>query len=144
MYVYNVGYHSYEPSNYIQLTHEKKFSKKQFELIVFGCVDLAIQKNMNKVSYYHIHDFDNAMDTVAECMVSGFGFKYLEYTQRFECFGWGSLFYNDGWKHETTGNIKRLRRYLKKRGYTKEDDGMRQMDKEMKEEYKKEKKESKQ
>ena len=140
MYLYKLGYGSYEDSCYAELSHEKKFNKKQFELMIFECVDLAIQENRKeKGKAYLIHSFADVMDYVSECMVSKFGFKYIEYEQDWYCFGWASIFPGiGGWKTEIGSETIRLRKYLKGKGYTKEDDGMRQTDKKAKEEYKKE------
>ena len=144
MYLYKLGYGSYEDSCYVELSHEKKFNKKQFELIIFECVDLAIQKKRKDKYQFLLHTFADVMDYVSDCMVSKFGFKCIEYEQDWYCWGWASIFPGiRGWKHEVGSETRRLRKYLKGKGYTKEDDGMYQMDKKSKEEYKKEKKKEK-
>ena len=47
MYIYNIGYHSYEESEYIQIYHQKKFNDKEFGEIVMRVV-VNILNNQKK------------------------------------------------------------------------------------------------
>ena len=45
MYLYKIGYYSYEDSGYVELSNEKKFSKKEFEtFFINATVDLLIER----------------------------------------------------------------------------------------------------
>lgn len=123
MYIYSVGYNSYEECPYTVLIHEKKFTKKQFNnIIAEGVVEVA--KKMKKKKEF-LHSFEDIYrQGLIEWLIKNKNFKTLKYHLEWSTFGWGSLFDDKYWENDIDKNIVLFRKKLKEAGFTKEDDSM--------------------
>lgn len=112
-YIYNVGYHTYEESEYTQLYHLKKFNKKELHSIVAKASANVIGKheikNRGKLSFQDIHS------EVIEDLVKTFGFKEVEFTSEFSVFGWASILDENDWAHDRSEQLNALTNAVKQR-----------------------------
>jgi hypothetical protein len=124
MYNYKVGYHSYEESNYIDLFHEKLFTKEQLEDIV-NKVAVEVVREMRKTTDF-ISNFQDIVENTlfTQMLTEKYGFKELKYQQVLSYFGWGSIFHNDDWADNKGKEEQKLVDEINKAGFTKEDDSM--------------------
>lgn len=115
MYVYNVGYHSYEESEYCQLYHEKKFNQKEFEDIVIEAA-ISVLKESEHVNNYkdYKHEgrvtitFQDIFFSVVEVLVKKFGFKEVKFTSGFNVFGWADILDPNDWKIDRCERLNKL------------------------------------
>lgn len=112
MYIYNVGYHSYEESEYVQLCHTKKFNKKEFEKIV-------TKATVNILKEYKIKkgeklSFQDILHEVVRELIKNFGFEEIKFTSEFNVFGWANILDEKDWKHDRDEQLKLLTKLLKK------------------------------
>lgn len=140
MYSYEIGYGSYEDSNYIQLTHEKQFTEEEFDEMVYACVESVMEevkiqcaiprkKLLNKTESEHPYigwycgydesfhlNFEAIHELVAEYMCSKFDFKPLKFQQRFNVFGWCNLNNSEHFRADTRNvpRIDKLREIVQK------------------------------
>jgi len=121
MYFYKIGYWSLEESPYWVLTHKKKFNKEKFEKLIFEKVDKAIKIVKKEIGF--VHSFEDVVYKVIKLLIEEEGFEHAKYQEVWNCFGWGSLFVND-WETRVDENLLELRKYLKEKGYTEEDDDL--------------------
>lgn len=85
MYIYNIGYNSYEESEYVQLYHKKRFSKS-FEYILYD---------------------------VVEELIKNFGFKEVKFTSQFNVFGWPDILNEKDWENDRGEQLNRLTKAIK-------------------------------
>lgn len=117
-YVYNIGYGSYEESDFAQLLHTKKFSNARLRKLVEAAILRIVARTRRKGrrkrkrnSYQNIHD------QVVERLVSHDGFVRLEFTAEWACFGWGSIFDNCNRNKNRDPNLQSLTRAINRAGY---------------------------
>ena len=103
MYFYSIGYYSHGDSGYKQLAHDKKFSKEEFEEIIFKSVPFVIEKikedmlkpfcDQNYDCYYDAYHeiltvrFEAIYNIIACALVENFEFKHLQFAAKFHLFG---------------------------------------------------------
>ena len=112
MYIYSMGYHTYEESDNIQLYHEKKFSKKKFEDIVTkATVNVLKEPEFKKDK--HI-SFQDIIYDIAEELIKNFGFKEVKFTADFNIFGWANILDEEDWKRDRDAQLKLLTKAIQK------------------------------
>ena len=110
VHYYEIGYHSYEESEYYKLVHERKFSKKEFEDICIETCNAALEK----IASGEIKDHCGYYDAIAEkpkaaltfqsilgCVVKELeskGFRQITFDANCVVFGWANLFDREDWK----------------------------------------------
>lgn len=98
MKIYNIGYYSYEESQYWQFYHEEDYTEKQLNKIVFECLweGYLVEKEKNSkfewaedqpISYSDM--FGYGREVFCEEMEKR-GFKQVEYAKTVSMFGWSS------------------------------------------------------
>jgi hypothetical protein len=117
-HLYNLGYHSYEESEYYQLYHSKKFSENDFEKLVSKATANVIKKHMPK-NDEHMSFQDIAFSVVSE-LVRKFGFKEVNFTATFNVFGWPDILDENDWKGDRSEQLNRLTEALKKEEFIRE------------------------
>ena len=138
MYLYRVGYGTYEESEHVALSHEKSFTKEDFrKLVVETTVDVVkfvIQKkeeekdieNEDDKEYtdYYLHSFQDVLDDVIKKMIEEHGFSRVEYRAQFSVFGWASLFDKGDWETETKMDVglNSIRQRLSEEGFSRKND----------------------
>jgi len=123
MEIYNIGYYTYEESDYAQLYHEKKFTKKELDEIIFKASLSVIKKKM--VLNHFIHNYSDIHSDVISVLCDNYGFKEVEYDMSWTCFGWASIFDNKDWESDRDNNLKNLTKYLNKAKFNRNHDSMR-------------------
>ena len=111
MYIYNIGYHSYEESDYIQNFHKKKINKKGLEdIIIKATVNVfkshEVKKDKGVTFQYILYD-------VVEELIKNFGFKEVEFTSQFNIFGWANILDEKDWEGDRDEQLKKLTKSIK-------------------------------
>jgi hypothetical protein len=105
MYIYELGYGSYEDSEYTQLSHEEEFTQEEFEEKIQASIKDALIRWIDKEEdgvIYRMHEanphigFDRLHTYVSEILCEKFGFAKLEFQAKFSLFGWDDLLKGDG------------------------------------------------
>lgn len=115
MYIYNIGYHSYEESEYVQLYHKKEFDKKTFEKILCQATINVLKNNeeFRKEDKRHV-TFQNIFSEVVEELIKNFEFKELKFTSEFSVFGWASILDEKDWKMNRDEQLNLLTKTIKR------------------------------
>ncbi len=96
MYIYNVGYDTYEESEHVQLYHKNKFSNREFkEKVKTAVVNIL---NKTKIKDKEKISFQSIFDEVIEELVKNFGFKEVKFDAEFGVFGWADILDKEDWK----------------------------------------------
>jgi hypothetical protein len=141
MYFYEIGYGSYEESEYATYTHEKKFTPEQLEKLVHQAIKKAFwpvfnemaknsdgsvpwRFNKQKKEYLELclnfaallnernRDQDSTVTFFDRELVK-LGFKRLKYDAEVVFFGWKSVL-RKGWEKDVGPHQEKLRLELKK------------------------------
>ena len=109
MYIYNIGSFSYEESEYIQLYHKDKFTRKEFEEIVMKSTAKIVEKEGGKnVSFEHI------LSDVVEDLIKNHGFTQVKFDAEFSVFGEANILgKNDLDEGEQGELLEKLRNFIK-------------------------------
>lgn len=111
MYLDNIGYHTYEESEYIQLHHEKTFGKNEFEEIVIKAT-INVLKTREIREGKHISFQPLLYDVVGE-LIKNFGFKKVEFTSEFSVFGWADILDEEDWERNRDEQLNLLTKAIK-------------------------------
>lgn len=106
MYIYNIGYNSYEESEDVQLYHEQKFSKKEFENIVIKAT-INVLKSRKIKKGEHV-TFQRILHCVVKELIRNVGFKKVEFTAGFNVFGWANILDKKDWEDDRDEQLKLL------------------------------------
>jgi hypothetical protein len=115
MYLYKIGYHSFEEAPDYELEHKKKYSQKELQKLV----EEAVLFILNKKPFSH-SSFEYLLRPVCCYLVTFKGFKYANYEATYSIFGWASIFDEKDWDQETSADLQlqSLRKTIKNAGYT--------------------------
>lgn len=108
MYTYNIGYHTYEENDYIQLYHKKKFSKKEFAELIADVVSKIVGSTKERTT------FQDILYSIAEELTKNYGFKRIKFAADFSVFGWADILDENDWKYDRDEQLKKLTRKIKK------------------------------
>jgi len=112
MHIYELGYHSYEESQYTQLYHEKKFNQNEFEKII--CQAAANILKGYKIRKGERISFQDINFSVAEELIKNFGFKKVNFAATFNVFGWANILDEKDWEHDRDEQLNLLTKSLRK------------------------------
>jgi len=133
MFLYKVGYHSCEDSNYQEYIHKKRFNDKQFKALISKALvsasGLIIQDEIDfcnnlpriklSANHFDLMNFDNFIDH-SYCSKYRFkeefiklGFIPVEYQSSYSVFGWTGVF-SDHFGSECTGFQKKIKTRIRK------------------------------
>lgn len=112
MFIYNLGYHTYEESEYIQLYHNKKFNKKEFEKIVIKATITILKKY--EIKSTEIVTFQDILYDVVEELIKNFGFKKVKFSSEFNVFGWANILNEKDWEYNRDEQLNKLTKAVKK------------------------------
>jgi hypothetical protein len=112
IYVYDIGYSSYEESSYVQLTHTKKFTEAQLRRAVIKAIITVlkwIDEKKPKEIYLGCHGpgFDD-LDKFVIAELEKVGFKRIKFQAEFSIFGWPSLTDNSHWEGQRGGALDKV------------------------------------
>lgn len=120
-YIYNIGYHSYEESEYVQLYHELEFTRNQLRDLIHAATRRVLDKiQSGEIEHPITYTFQNLFDDVIREMIEIYDFEPVEYTAEWECFGWPSVLDKQSWSGSRDKNLDMLTEYLNRNGYTSE------------------------
>ncbi len=122
MYIYDIGYYSHEESDNVQFYHEQKFSKKEFEDArkqsfrhpgIEDSVNIVIKAAINmlknqKIGKRGIITFQDIFHDVAEELTRNFGFRRVDFTARFNAFGWANILDKKDWEDDRDEQLNLL------------------------------------
>lgn len=94
MYVYKVGYSSWEESPHRYLVHELKFEEDEFLQMVCGALESVVLQELEKPidNYSPIRNFSDAFpDPIAEFLIKEKGFINLQVCATVSVSGWDNL-----------------------------------------------------
>jgi len=117
MYLYKVGFYSYEENSYAILSHENKFeSLDDFMLEAVTHVLEKIAKNVGGRIYIGPHgpEYEYIHKEVIEYLINNFGFKEVDYQATWSVFGWASLTDNSSWEYDRDDQLQELTERLPK------------------------------
>lgn len=108
-YNYQIGYWSHEDSINKTLTHEKFFTKEQFNDLVSDCFVKAFNMRYKMDSELDDDDFtteknysiSDLIGQVIDDLINHFGFQEITHQSSFFSFGWSNLNDTSGWNSET-------------------------------------------
>ena len=111
-YIYNIGYSTYEESEYYQLYHKRRYSQEEFEKIVVKAV-------MNWFKEYEVKkdektSFQDIIFSLIEELTKNFGFKKVDFTAEFSVFGWANLLDKQDWEEDRDKQLKMLTKAIEK------------------------------
>ena len=105
---------------YIQLSHPKKFSADDFKKIVFEATKGVLEKiKAGKLEQPRYFTYEAIFPDIVRELTTSFGFKKLEYTATWDCFGWPSILNEKHWPNDRQ-SLKELTEYLRDHGFTSE------------------------
>lgn len=115
MYIYNIGYHSYEESEYIQLYHKKEFGRKTFEKILCQATVNVLKNNeeIKKEDKINV-TFQDIFSEVVEELIKNFKFKEVKFSSEFSVFGWASILDEEDWKISRDEQLNLLTKTIKR------------------------------
>ena len=125
MYIYDIGYGTFEESHFWQYSHEKKFTNRQIELIVGDCIFEVIdylsrltRRPTDIMNWVHfLEDGPNFQDLMEKPKfhkaLQKRGFKPMEFEAKINLFGWASSIKNN-WKACDKDIDVRIRNRLKR------------------------------
>lgn len=95
MYIYRIGYYSFEESPQRYLTHDVKFEADEFRQLVLLAVEAAARKwlaaPIEDVSWFNQYDCLVPTD-IADWLIQERGFRDVELTASENFSGWSSIF----------------------------------------------------
>ncbi len=123
MYVYQVGYYTHEESPRYNLTHEVKYSKKQFDDMVIDIMsDLAIKVPITTFDFDdgsksedRFDSVENILTETIEILKSNSGFKDLIITSSFTPFGWASINDKTDWRGQRGKDLDKITKRVKEK-----------------------------
>ncbi|VVB81324.1 Uncharacterised protein [uncultured archaeon] len=108
-YLYSVGYHTYEESDYRQLCHERKFSQQEFEDIVTR----TTAKIIKEYSKSERITFQDVLWSVVKELEKD-GFQQASFAGKFHVFGWADIRDKKDWKSDREVLLNKLTDATKK------------------------------
>lgn len=111
-HIYNIGYSTYEESEYYQLYHKIKYSQEEFEKIVTKAV--TNQFKGHKVKKKERISFQDIISSVVEELTNNFGFKKVDFIAEFSVFGWANLLDKKDWEEDRNKQLELLTNSIKK------------------------------
>lgn len=113
MFVYSVGYYSYEESPRYLLQSEKEYNQNQFDELLSDCFARAYKENIKTES---VEDDDGLLDSVEyllrdviKILKNDFGFIDFKPQAIFIPFGWASTKDSSNWKRSEDNQLKLIR-----------------------------------
>ena len=124
LYYYQIGYGSYEDSDDVMLSHEQKFTEKQFRDLCFEAAPQAARNYVGHRKLKYIKKllcrprrrkeitFQDLFPFVAEQLIMHHGFKLVQSEQRFFMFGWPNIMDPKHWEDQRDEDLDALRKVI--------------------------------
>ena len=140
MYVYDIGYGTYEESQYTQLLSEKKYTRQELHELIYsiirklivnidakvlkmddgeefvhskpGYVDKGFNDDDTYNLFYHLSFQDVYSDVIKE-LIKNHGFKELTFESNYSIMGWANLLEAGHWKDDVTEESQDITNRLK-------------------------------
>ena len=114
MYIYNVGFGSYEESEYAQLAFDQELTPDQLHEYVSQAIIKVlsdiVESNPRRISYDGVSYQDIHEDVIRE--LKTVGFQEIKFNAEWSCFGWPSLTDQDSWSGQRDDTLDRLYREI--------------------------------
>lgn len=108
MYLYRIGYTTYEECPYTVLVSDKKYSQDEFTRLITQAIAIFIDGQDEEFFEYRVTDdldFSRIYSEFLEWFVVAYSFKTVEYTAGFSVFGWTGLSNGGRWEDDTPDPI---------------------------------------
>ena len=116
-YIYDIGYDSYEGSEYIQMYFDKKLTGEELEKYVQEATITALTKALNDgygkdaFIFWGLErrgiTFQDLFDYIIKELENK-GFERVNFDSSFSCFGWTSIVQEEDWDYAENSSIDRL------------------------------------
>jgi hypothetical protein len=120
MYLYEVGYSSYEETPSTLLHHEKCYTKEEFSKLVILVSCQIVKEKIDAGE--QLNNFDSIYWDVTQKLISDYGFIKATPHAEFMPFGWASIFSNKDWEKDRDEQLTALTNALNAIGYSAECD----------------------
>ncbi len=105
MYIYKIGYGSYEESEFIELSHKEKFSKLEMEEWYTKAFEWAIlEKKKDPEATYYSFTFQHLLSLAADWLVTQ-GFSRVVYESITSTFGWANTLNPRSWEDSSASTL---------------------------------------
>ena len=137
MYLYKIGYGTYEENSYVELSHENKFTEEELtEMIASAIASLIVHIEPDENGQYYAHQFkfdeffngiyrfdSKERKDIVEWLIEVKGFKRIEYDVTWQGFGWCSVLDKGDWASSRKKNdeVSQITDHLNKFGIKNED-----------------------
>ncbi|VVB76342.1 Uncharacterised protein [Candidatus Tiddalikarchaeum anstoanum] len=111
MNFYDIGYSTYEESEYKQLVHKVKYTQDEFENIITTIIADILKNDSTKDE----ESFQNIFYNVVEELVKNYGFKKLDFAARIDFFGWARILDETDWKGQRGNVLEKLTKDIKEK-----------------------------
>jgi hypothetical protein len=111
MFIYNVGYGSYEESEYTQLMFYRELTPDQLHKYVSDAI-IRVLTNITNNKYEDLYMYDGiSCQEIHEHVIEELktvGFQEITFTAKWSCFGWPSLTNNEYWSGQRDEVLDKL------------------------------------
>lgn len=104
MFIYQVGYSSYEESPRYLLQSDLEYTENQFNDLVSDCFANVYKNKSDKQNVDY--SVDNLLSEVIQYLKNNFGFIDFVPKCTFMPFGWASVSDSEHWKQKTSNDIE--------------------------------------
>lgn len=112
VYHYNIGYHSYEDSEYHILCHEKLFSEDELEDLITAATIRVLEGGLKGKYSIRLYcsgpSFEDIIGDVVKELIEKDGFTPLKFDANWSCFGWPSLIIDNDWGRQRDENLNNI------------------------------------
>ena len=111
MFLYKIGYGSYEDSEYEIMQYPDKLNEEDLHKHVSAAIVRALRGVISGKYDVYIHDDGVAYDDLHEYVVEELkndGFTSAEFAGKWSCFGWPSLTEDKSWRGQRDEILNRL------------------------------------
>lgn len=114
MFIYNVGFGSYEESEYAQLAFDQELTPDQLHEYVSNAIikvlSDTVKNKHSRISYDGVSYQDIHEDVIRE--LKAVGFQEIKFNAEWSCFGWPSLTNKDSWSLQRDDKLDQLYREI--------------------------------
>jgi len=113
-YLYSVGYHTFEESDYVQLCHQRKYGQQEFEKFVIHATAKVTKHYTDRKRV----TFQDVLWNVVKELEKD-GFQRAQFSAKFHVFGWADIMDKRDWKSDRDVLLNKLTNAVKKPSHRK-------------------------
>ena len=100
MYLYKIGYYSPEDSSYTEMQHRERFTAEELNTLVVRAIERVLRGALEGEYDPFLHCEGPSYSDIDKYVIEELkedGFVPVEYTERWDVFGWPSLTRDNDW-----------------------------------------------